>query len=235
MIELNNAGKSFNGKWAVNRLTCRVERGEIFAILGPNGAGKTTTIKMMTGILKPTEGSILINRYNIVNEPERAKAAFGYIPDCSYLYEKLTGKEFLLFVSSLYRVKKDEALQRAKRLMETMGITHVAEELIENYSYGMRQRLIFASAFIHRPEVLIIDEPFVGLDPYGIRMIKRNLKEFSHHGGTVFLATHSLYIVEELCDRVGIMDKSTLITIKNRKDIRNTEGGLEGLFIQHTS
>ncbi len=231
MIVLENVSKSFNGRWAVKGLNLLINKGEVFGLLGPNAAGKTTTIKMMAGLLSPTEGRILINDYDIVSEPLKAKSILGYVPDKAFLYEKLTGREFLIFISSLYGVEKFQASKRIDELLDTFGIKEIKEELIEGYSQGMRQRLLFLSAIIHNPLVLLIDEPFVGLDPFGVKMLKVMMRRLSSRGVTIFLATHSLHIAEELCDRVGLISKGSLIDLKNKEEIV-IEGGLEGLFLK---
>lgn len=235
MIEFQNAGKIYSGKWAVRGLTFTVNPGEIFALLGPNGAGKTTTIRMMTGLIKPAEGRVLINGHDIVGQPLAAKAVSGFVPDKSYIYEKLTGREFLVFVASIYGLEKSDALERLHVLLGAVGIRDVEHELIENYSHGMRQRLLFASALIHRPRVLIVDEPFVGLDPYGVRMLAKLLRDLSSEGVTVFLATHSLHIVQDLCDKAGIIHKGSLISIMGKEDFSMEMGGIEEQFIRLTS
>ncbi len=232
MITLDNIGKSFDGMYAVRNLSITVGSGEIFGLVGPNGAGKTTTIKMMTGLLSPDEGDIIIGRYNITEEPINAKSILGYVPDKSFLYEKLTAREFLTFISSIYSIEKSEALTRMEKLLDLFGIKDIEDELIESFSQGMRQRLLFASALIHNPEVLLIDEPFMGLDPFGIRMLTGVITELSTKGVTIFLATHSLHIAEELCHRVGFINKGSLIAVKNSDEIKSIEGGLEGLFMR---
>ncbi len=234
MIILDKVSKSFNGKWAVKRLDLRVDKGEVFGLLGPNAAGKTTTIRMMTGLLRPTEGKILIGGYDIVKEPIKAKSIFGYVPDKAFLYEKLKGREFLKFVASIHGIEKSTAIKRIDELLELFGIKEIEEELIESYSQGMRQRLLFLSALIHNPQVLLIDEPFVGLDPFGVMMIKDMIRRLRLEGVTIFLATHSLHIAEELCERVGLISKGSLISIKNKEEI-TTEGGLEKLFLKINS
>ncbi|MDP2755943.1 MAG: ABC transporter ATP-binding protein [Nitrospirota bacterium] len=231
MIILDKVSKSFNGKWAVKRLDLRVNKGEVFGLLGPNAAGKTTTIRMMTGLLRPTEGKILIGGYDIVKEPIKAKSIFGYVPDKAFLYEKLKGREFLKFIASIHGIEKSTAIKRIDELLELFGIKEIEEELIESYSQGMRQRLLFLSALIHNPQVLLIDEPFVGLDPFGVMMIKDMIRRLRLEGVTIFLATHSLHIAEELCERVGLISKGSLISIKNKEEI-TTEGGLEKLFLK---
>jgi ABC-2 type transport system ATP-binding protein len=233
MILLDNVSKSFDGRWAVKGLNIHVNKGEIFGLLGPNAAGKTTTIKMMAGLLRPTEGKILINGYDIVKEPIKAKSVLGYVPDKPFLYEKLTGREFLIFIASIHAIEKSSAIKRIDELLEIFGIKDIEGELIESYSQGMRQRLLFLSALIHKPAVLLIDEPFVGLDPFGIIMLKDTIKGLGSEGVTIFLATHSLHIAEELCERVGLIRKGSLISIKQREELI-AEGGLEGLFLRTT-
>ena len=234
MIVLDRVGKSFNGKWAVKGLDLSVHNGEFFGLLGPNAAGKTTTIKMMTGLLKPTEGKILIHGYDIVKEPLKAKAVLGYVPDKAFFYERLKGREFLIFVASLHGIEKSKALTRIDKLLVQLGIKDIEDELIESYSQGMRQRLLFLSALLHNPTVLFIDEPFVGLDPFGITMLKEMMLKLSSEGITIFLATHSLHIAEELCERVGLISRGTLVSLKHRDEIL-TEGGLQKVFLKITS
>jgi ABC-2 type transport system ATP-binding protein len=234
MITFDSVSKSFNGKWAVKGLDLRVDKGEVFGLLGPNAAGKTTTIRMMTGLLRPTEGKILIGGYDIVKEPIKAKSIFGYVPDKAFLYEKLKGREFLKFIASIHGIEKSTAIKRIDELLVLFGIKEIEEELIESYSQGMRQRLLFLSALIHNPQVLLIDEPFVGLDPFGVMMIKDMIRRLRLEGVTIFLATHSLHIAEELCERVGLISKGSLISIKNKEEI-TTEGGLEKLFLKINS
>jgi ABC-2 type transport system ATP-binding protein len=233
MIVLEGVSKSFDGKWAVKGLSLYVNKGEVFGLLGPNAAGKTTTIKMMAGLLRPTEGRILINGYDVVREPIKTKSIMGYVPDKAFLYEKLTGREFLVFIASLHGIGKSEAFEMIDELLNTFGIREIEGELIESYSQGMRQRLLFLSALLHNPQVLLIDEPFVGLDPFGIMMLKDMMRKLSSEGVTIFLATHSLHIAEELCKRVGLVSKGLLLGIKNREEII-MEGGLEGLFLKIT-
>ena len=234
MIILDKVSKSFNGKWAVKGIDIHVEKGEIFGLLGPNAAGKTTTIKMIAGLLRPTEGKITILGYDIVKEPLKAKSILGYIPDKAFLYEKLKGREFLKFVASIHGLEKTAANKKIDDLFGLFGIKDLEEELIESYSQGMRQRLLFISALLHNPQVLLIDEPFVGLDPYGLIMLKDMIRQLSSEGISIFLATHSLNIAEELCTRVGIISKGLIISTTKRKEFAE-EGGLERLFIKLTS
>jgi ABC-2 type transport system ATP-binding protein len=234
MIILDKVSKSFNGKWAVKGIDIHVEKGEIFGLLGPNAAGKTTTIKMIAGLLRPTEGKITILGYDIVKEPLKAKSILGYIPDKAFLYEKLKGREFLKFVASIHGLEKTAANKKIDDLFGLFGIKDLEEELIESYSQGMRQRLLFISALLHNPQVLLIDEPFVGLDPYGVIMLKDMIRRLSSEGVSIFLATHNLNIAEELCARVGIISKGSIISTTKRKEFAE-EGGIERLFIKLTS
>ncbi len=231
MILIEKVSKSFDGKWAVRGLDICVNEGEVFGLLGPNAAGKTTTIKMMAGLLRPTEGRILIGGFDIVKEPIRAKSILGYVPDKAFLYEKLTGREFLMFITSIHGIKKSQASERIDALLDLFGIKDIEEELIESYSQGMRQRLLFLSALIHYPRVILIDEPFVGLDPFGVMMVKDMIRRLSSEDVTIFLATHNLHIAEELCEQVGLINKGSLIDMKKRDEFVN-EGGLEELFLK---
>jgi ABC-2 type transport system ATP-binding protein len=232
MITLRNVSKSFRGTAAVKDLSVVIGKGEIFGLVGPNGAGKTTTIRMMTGLLVPDAGTILIGGHNIVSDPVQAKSVLGYVPDKAFFYEKLTAREFLTFTAALYRAEKKGGSSRIEQFLDLFGILDVADELIEGFSQGMRQRLLFASALIHDPDILLIDEPFVGLDPFGVKMIKRVITDLGGRGIAVFLATHSLHIAEELCHKVGFILKGSLVAIKDSDEIRDSEGGLEGMFLK---
>jgi len=230
MIALENVSKSFDGKEAVKGLSLSVPRGEVFGLLGPNGAGKTTAIRMMTGLLMPDSGRVLMAGHDVAKEPMEAKSLTGLIPDRPFFYDLLTAREFLAFLSSIYGLPKNEALRRIEELLELFSLAEAGGELIEGYSQGMRQRLLFASALIHSPEVLVIDEPVVGLDPFGVALVKDLIRKLSSEGMTVFLATHSLHIAGELCHRVALIDRGALVAVKSKDEILRTEGGLEGLF-----
>lgn len=232
MIHLDGIGRRFGKKWAVRGLTLDVPGGEVFGLLGPNGAGKTTAIKMMAGLIEPTEGAITIGGHDVWKEPVRAKSRVGYIPDRAFLYEKLTVGEFLLFVAALFDVPEDMARSRIEGLSIRFGIKDIEGSLIEGCSHGMRQRLLFVSALLHEPGALLIDEPFVGLDPFGVSLVKDVLKEIAASGVSVFLSTHSLHIASEVCHRVGLIDNGKLVSLKGSKEIAAYEGGLEGLFIK---
>lgn len=232
MIHLEGTGKRFGEKWAVRGLTLEVPGGEVFGLLGPNGAGKTTAIRMMAGLLEPTEGIITIGGFNVWRESVWAKSKMGYIPDRAFLYEKLTVREFLLFVASIFDVPEEVARSRIEKLSIRFGIKDIEGSLIEGCSHGMRQRLLFASALVHEPDVLLIDEPFVGLDPFGVSLVKDVLGELATSGVAIFLATHSLHIASEVCHRVGLINNGTLVNIVGSGDITGHEGGLEGLFMK---
>jgi ABC-2 type transport system ATP-binding protein len=232
MITLDNISKSFDGAYAVKNLSITVDKGEIFGLVGPNGAGKTTTIRMVAGLLRPDEGKITIGTYDIEEESIKAKSILGYIPDKAYLYEKLTAREFMTFIASLYNIENEAALPRIERFLEIFGITDIKDELIESFSQGMRQRLLFAAALIPDPKALFIDEPFTGLDPFGIRTLKGLIQELSSKGVSILLATHSLHIAEEVCHRIGFIKRGMLVSIKTRDEIKDIEGGLEQIFLR---
>ncbi|MDZ4786906.1 MAG: ABC transporter ATP-binding protein [bacterium] len=238
MIELKNLEKRYGNFCAVNDISLTIEPGEIFAFLGVNGAGKTTTIRMMTGILQPTAGSISIGGFDLSKNPEKAKSITGYIPDRPYIYPKLTGREFLYFVGSLYKVSKKECAKRVQELLQQFSLVEWQNEMVESYSHGMKQRLATCAALVHKPKILIVDEPMVGLDPRGARMFKDALREFADRGMTIFLSTHSLDVAEELADRLAIIQKGKIISIGTLNEIKARSGfidkGLELLFLQLT-
>lgn len=238
MISLANLTKQYGRTLAVNKLDLCVPDGEIFGFIGPNGAGKTTTIRIMGGILAPTAGSVIIDGIDMRLEPARAKKRIGFIPDRPFLYEKLTGWEFMNFSADLYGVPKNLFQKKAAELLKIFSLWEWAHELIESYSHGMKQRLIFSAAFLHEPTVIIVDEPTVGLDPTGIRLIKDLLKEKAREGKTIFMSTHSLGIAEDICDRIGIIHHGALIATGNTTDLKRTAGfeeaDLEAVFLRLT-
>ncbi len=235
MIELKNLTKHFGKIVAVHRLNLTVSEGEIFGFIGPNGAGKTTTLRMMGGILAPTEGTVIIDGIDMANEPEKAKERVGFIPDRPFLYEKLTGIEFLRFTADLYGIGGGEFKEKAEKTLKQFSLDHWADELIESYSHGMKQRLIISAAILHDPKVIVVDEPMVGLDPAGIRMVKSLFRNLAQKGITVFMSTHTLGVAEDVCDRIGIIHKGLLIAtgtieeLMSRAQIR--EGDLEEVFM----
>ena len=237
MITTENLTKRFGTKMAVNNLNLEIPKGEFFCFLGPNGAGKTTTIKMLTGLLRPTEGRAILGGHDIQKDPVEAKRAIGYIPDTPFLYDKLTGREFMHFVAGIYGMPDDQVSKVGEELMELFEISRVADQLIEDYSHGMRQKLSFASCFLHEPEIVIVDEPWVGLDPKNIRFVKDYLKQRTREGLTVFMSTHTLSIVEEVADRVGIIHNGKLLQVGSIDQIialQDNPGSLEDIFLEMT-
>lgn len=238
MIALKDLTKRYGNLLAVNRINLSVPRGEIFGFIGPNGAGKTTTIRMMGGILAPTEGSIVIDGISMAEEPEKAKQRIGFIPDRPFLYEKLTGMEFMRFSADMYGVDGKTFSEKAAYLLKTFSLFAWAGELIEAYSHGMKQRLIISAALLHDPTVIIVDEPMVGLDPAGIKMVKDILRDMARRGTTIFMSTHTLEVAEELCDRIGIIHRGSLIATGTIPDLRQAarvqEGDLLEVFLRLT-
>lgn len=237
LIRTVGLSKRFGETLALRGLDLTIPAGEIFAFLGPNGAGKTTTIKLMTGLLRPTAGRVEIGGHDIQREHVAAKALIGYIPDHPYLYEKLTGRDFIHFVGDLHRLARAEQERRMEEHFALFGLLESADQLIENYSHGMRQKLVFTAALLHRPRVIILDEPMVGLDPRSARITKRLLRQRAEEGGAVFLSTHQLAVAEEMADRIGIIDRGELIFLGTLDELRRRTHGagtLEDLFLELT-
>jgi len=239
MIELKGITKKYGDFRAVDNLNLKVEKGEIFGFLGPNGAGKTTTIKMIAGILLPTAGSIAIGGIDMATQPEAAKRKIGFIPDRPYLYEKLTGMEFLKFTADLYDVPHVVYLERARKNLEMFSLADWSDELIESYSHGMKQRLIMSAALLHDPEIIIVDEPMVGLDPAAIIMVKDLFQRLADKGVSVFMSTHTLTIAEDTCDRIGIIHHGRMIASGTAADLQReanvTGADLEKVFLNLTN
>ncbi len=239
MIELKNLTKRYGSFCAVNDLTLRVNEGEIFGFLGVNGAGKTTTLRMLAGVLRPTSGEISIGGYNMAETPHKAKQITGFIPDRPHLYNKLTAHEFLRFVCDLYIVPKEEIEPRCEELLAEYKLMDWKDELVESFSHGMKQRLATCAALVHKPRVLIVDEPMVGLDPHGAKMLKEALRNYAKGGTTVLLSTHSLNVAEEVSDRLAIINKGVIIALGTLQEIRELAGGkdvgLEQLFLELTT
>lgn len=235
MIELKNLTKKFGSLAAVNRINLSVYEGEIFGFIGPNGAGKTTTLRMMSGILSPTEGSVTIDGIDMARQPEKAKQRMGYIPDRPFVYEKLTGMEYLRFTADLFGVENGLFKGQSESLLKRFSLYDWRDDLIESYSHGMKQRLIISAALLHNPRVLVIDEPMVGLDPAGIRMIKNLFRDLAKKGTTLFMSTHTLSVAEDLCDRIGVIHKGILISMGTVEELKNSarveEGDLEKIFL----
>ena len=235
MIELKNLTKRFGDIVAVHRLNLSVSEGEIFGFIGPNGAGKTTTLRMMGGVLAPTEGSVIIDGIDMAEEPEKAKKRIGFIPDRPFLYEKLTGMEFLRFTADLYDIGDGEFREKSEKILKQFSLYHWGDELVESYSHGMKQRLIISAAIIHDPKVIVVDEPMVGLDPAGSRMVKNLFQNLAKEGTTIFMSTHTLGMAEDVCDRIGIIHKGSLIATGTTQELMGRaqvrEGDLEEVFM----
>ena len=214
-----------------------VPRGQLFGFLGPNGAGKTTTLRMIAGILRATSGTVRIGGVDLAAEPIAAKSKLGFIPDRPFIYEKLTGAEFLRFVAGLYGQDGEKVEHRGRELMALFDLDAWADELVESYSHGMRQKLIISSAFIHRPEVIVVDEPMVGLDPKAARILKDLFREYVRRGHTIMMSTHTLEVAEALCDRIAIIQHGKIRAVGTIQDLRAEStggGGLEEIFLKLT-
>ncbi len=238
VLRLEAVAKKYGEFTAVNGIDLSVPRGRIFGFLGPNGAGKTTTIRMVAGVLLPTSGRVVIGGNDLAREPEEAKTRIGYIPDRPYLYEKLSGAEFIRFVAGLWGRDGKETEERAERLLELFNLSQWQNELVESYSHGMRQKLLISSALIHQPELIVVDEPMVGLDPRSARILKDLFRTFVRNGGTVFLSSHTLEVVEVLCDEIAIINEGNIIARGTMDDLRAQAdaGGahLEEIFLKVT-
>jgi ABC-2 type transport system ATP-binding protein len=230
MIELKNITKKFGNFTAVDNLTLRIPEGEFFGFLGPNGAGKTTTIKMIVGLFTPTSGDIVINNYNIFTHPIEAKQSIGYIPDIPFLYEKLTGREFLYFIGGLFHITKPVLRERIDELIDHFEIGSWVDKRTEDYSQGMKQRITIAAALLHHPKTIIIDEPMIGLDPRSAKIVRETLHLQAKQGVSILMSTHSLSFAEELCDRIGIIDNGRLVLCDTREQLQNHKAQYDGKF-----
>ncbi|MBN1574413.1 MAG: ABC transporter ATP-binding protein [Deltaproteobacteria bacterium] len=222
MIEIKGLCKDYGRIRAVNNLNLAVGRGEFFGFLGPNGAGKTTTIKIMAGLLRPTSGEVGLGGHDLEKEMFEAKGITSYIPDKPFLYEKLTGREFLRFVSGLYRVKDDNVAEKTEELIETFSMAEWIDDMVEGYSHGMKQKLVMAQALIHDPKIIIVDEPMVGLDPRSIKLVKEIFSGLSKNGVTIFMSTHTLGHAQEMCDRIGIIHRGKLVALGTIDELMRT-------------
>jgi ABC-2 type transport system ATP-binding protein len=236
MIRLENLTKLYGSFRAVDAISLHVPRGTLYGFLGPNGAGKTTTLRMIAGILRPTSGTILVGGHDIAREPILAKTGLGFIPDRPFVYDKLTGAEFLRFVAGLYGQEGALVERRIDELLEVFELSAWKNELVESYSHGMRQKLIISSALIHRPDVIVVDEPMVGLDPRAARLLKDLFREFTSRGGTILMSTHTLEIAEALCDRIAIIQGGKIVANGSMDELRRKHevGALEDLFLRLT-
>jgi len=237
LLSLKNLTKNYDGFAAVRDLSLEVGTGELFGFLGPNGAGKTTTIKMISGLLRPTAGTVEIGGHDILKDPLAANALLGLVPDSPVLYRKLSARELLRFVAELYSVDRRTAERRIEDLLGLLGMTERADDLIETYSHGMRQKTAIMAALVHDPGVVILDEPTVGLDPRSAKVVKHVIRALCR-GKTVFMSTHILEIAERMCDRVGIINEGELVAVGSIPDLRaGADGGktsLEDIFLELT-
>lgn len=238
MIEIQKLSKKFGDTLAVDNLTLSIPAGEFFTILGPNGAGKTTTLKTVAGLLRPTSGKVSVGGYDMAEKNTEAKRLISFVPDVPYVYEKLTGREFLYFIGELYRLDRDYYRDEAERLLKIFYMQDYGNQLMESYSHGMRQKIVICSALITDPRLIIIDEPMVGLDPKSIRLVKDILRTCADRGTTILMSTHTLTLAEEISDRVGIIHKGRLIsegTVEEIKRSSEETEGLEDIFLKMTA
>ena len=238
MINLNNLTKLYRGFRAVDNLNLQIGKGMVFGFLGPNGAGKTTTIKMMAGVLKPSSGQIIIDGVDIAEDPSEAKRRLGFVPDQPFVYEKLTGREFLQFVAGLYGLDHAQSLNgNISELLELFELSHWSDELIESFSHGMKQRLVMCAALLHDPRVIVVDEPMVGLDPRAARLVKDIFRNQAQKGRTIFMSTHSLEVAQEVCQEIAIIQAGKIIakgTAEELKRLAGVDGNLENIFLKLT-
>ena len=238
MITLSSLTKRYGAFTAVNDVDLTIRKGELFGFLGPNGAGKTTTFRMIAGIILPTSGRIEIGGIDLGRQPLVAKRRLGYIPDRPFVYDKITGAEFLRFVAALYGAHDQSLERRIDELLDLFELVPWKNQLTESYSHGMRQKLIIASAFVHRPEVIVVDEPMVGLDPKGARLLKDLFRQYVHRGGTILMSTHTLEVAEGMCDRIAIMQGGRILARGTMAELREQtasgDSSLEDLFLRLT-
>ena len=237
LIQTQDLVKRFGEKTAVDQVTFQVDAGEVFGFLGPNGAGKTTTIKMIVGLLQPTSGSVEVAGFDLQEQPLQAKAVCGYLPDTPNLYPKLTARELLRFVGDLYEINNEQIERRSQEMLNLFELADAPDDPIDTYSHGMQQKTALASALLHDPKVLVMDEPTVGLDPRSARLIKDILRQLAERGAAIFLSTHILEIAERMCDRIGIIDDGKLIAVGTMQELRASgkgETSLEDIFLNLT-
>lgn len=231
MLKIENLTKKYGDKSAIDNLNLEVQDGEIFGFIGHNGAGKTTTIKCMVGILEFDNGNIYINGNSIKDEPLKCKKDIAYIPDNPDIYENLTGFSYLNFVADIFEIDKKTREERINKYAEAFEIKNELQDLISSYSHGMKQKLVIISALIHTPKLLILDEPFVGLDPKASFTLKEIMKEITKEGAAIFFSSHVLEVVEKLCDKIGIIKEGKLITYGTVEEVKGNES-LEEVFLE---
>lgn len=238
-IELHKVDKKFGNVHAVSDVTLSVKKGEIYALIGPNGAGKTTIVKMITGLLAPTSGVMRIFGKDIVKDPVGAKKYIGYIPDEPFVYDYLTGREFLQLTGDLYNIERKDTEERIKRLLSVYNLEEIIDGFFSDYSRGNKQKTIIIARLLHSPDILVVDEPIVGLDVQSQKITKKLFKDFVKNGGSIFLCTHALSVAEELADRIGILKEGKLLREGTLNDLRlfskKSDASLEDLYLSITS
>ena len=236
MLKIQKLSKKFGNKAAVCELSLEASVGEIYGFIGPNGAGKTTTIKMVAGVFRPTSGTAVIDGFDILNQPIKAKKRLGYIPDEPFVYNQLTGREFLYFSGSLYGLSFEQRKKRIDKLLKVFPIDDLIDGYFGDFSRGTKQKLMIIAAFLHQPKVVLIDEPVVGLDPQSARAAAELFKDFAKNGGTIFVSTHTLSVAEQICDRIGIISQGKLVgegTIGELRSKAHQEGAtLEEVYLE---
>ncbi len=235
MIEFINVYKRYGQYLAVDNINLKIKKGEIFGFSGPNGAGKTSSIRMLTGIIPPSEGQILMGEQDIQKNDLYCKRITGYVPDRPYVYERLRAWEFIEFIAELYEVRSEKTFARACEYLELFDLLWAKDRLIEDFSHGMKQKLVIISALLHDPELLVIDEPMVGLDPKGVRVLKDLFVRLAKEGKTIFLSTHTMSVAQELCDRVAILNRGRVVALGSMDDLqKNQDENLEKIFLRLT-
>ncbi len=237
MICIEKVRKEYGSKVAVEELSLTINAGELFAFLGPNGAGKTTTIKMVCGLLRPSAGRITVCGHDVATEPIAAKAVMAYVPDQPFLYDKLSGMEFLNFIGDMYGVPPDERMKEIDRMVEIFDMGGWCKELTETYSHGMKQRVVLAATLLHHPKVIVLDEPLVGLDPHTARLVRDILKNEAKKGTTIFMSTHVIPIAEDTADRIAILMNGRIAAMGPMDELRRqskVDGRLEEIFFKIT-
>lgn len=238
LIKFDSIHKEYGDFTAVKEINLEISKGELFGFLGPNGAGKTTMIRMLTGIIRPTSGTITIGGYNLYEEPTKAKSLIGYVPDRPYLYEKLSPVEYFDFMGGLYNVPKDRVKEISEKMLKLFDLWDKRDELIESFSHGMKQKTAMIAAILHDPEILVVDEPTVGLDPRSIKLVKEYFKHLTDEGKTLFLTTHTLSVAEDLCQRIAIIRHGEIVALGSLKDLQEQAkmpgNDLESVFLKLT-
>jgi ABC-2 type transport system ATP-binding protein len=238
IIEFSHIHKRYGDYTAIKKIDLAIGKGELFGFLGPNGAGKTTLIRILTGIIKPTEGSIFIQGHDLYKEPDKAKSKIGFVPDRPYLYEKLTPLEYFDFMSGLYNVDSKKALQKGEEMLRLFSLWDRRDELIESFSHGMKQKVAMSAAILHDPDIFVVDEPTVGLDPRSVKLAKDFFRSLIAQGKTVFLTTHTLSVAQDLCDRIAIMRNGEIIALGSMSELQKKAqlpgNDLESVFLKIT-